>query len=63
MAIPRQMLHASELSFEHPVTGLLLELHSPLPEDFRQVMAALDMAPELLLKGRTSCGAHEAPRS
>ena len=63
MAIPRQMLHASELSFEHPVTGLLLELHSPLPEDFRKVMAALDMAPELLLKGRTSCGAHEASRS
>ena len=31
--LSRQALHASSLEFEHPVTGRLLEFHSPWPPD------------------------------
>lgn len=41
VAIARQMLHASELCLDHPVSGARLELKSPLPEDFQKVMHAL----------------------
>jgi 23S rRNA pseudouridine1911/1915/1917 synthase len=29
----RQALHASDLGFEHPVTGESMAFHAPLPED------------------------------
>jgi 23S rRNA pseudouridine1911/1915/1917 synthase len=45
ITVPRQMLHASELCLDHPVTGLSLELKSPLPEDFRSVMDSLRITP------------------
>jgi 23S rRNA-/tRNA-specific pseudouridylate synthase len=35
----RCMLHASELAFEHPVTGKEIAIHSPLPEDFKEAIA------------------------
>lgn len=35
LAVPRQMLHAAELSFYHPVTGQLIRARSPLPDDFK----------------------------
>ena len=38
---PRPMLHARALSFVHPVTGEPIELESPLPADFRAVLAEL----------------------
>lgn len=41
MAISRQMLHASELCLEHPVGGARLELKSPLPGDFQDVVRCL----------------------
>ena len=41
VAIPRQMLHASELRLEHPVSGEKLLLRAPLPTDFAAVMQAL----------------------
>jgi 23S rRNA pseudouridine1911/1915/1917 synthase len=31
--VPRQFLHAAELSFQHPLTGVTLEFEAPLPED------------------------------
>lgn len=31
--VPRQFLHASELSFDHPVTGVPLRFEDPLPPD------------------------------
>jgi 23S rRNA pseudouridine1911/1915/1917 synthase len=37
----RQALHAARLAFEHPETGLLLELEAPLPADFETLLAAL----------------------
>ncbi len=30
---PRQALHASQLSFEHPTTSKLMHFHAPLPKD------------------------------
>jgi 23S rRNA pseudouridine1911/1915/1917 synthase len=37
----RQALHAATLGFEHPRSGKLLTLHSPVPPDFAQLLAAL----------------------
>lgn len=36
----RHFLHAAWLSFRHPVSGTLVELRSPLPEDLRTAVAA-----------------------
>jgi 23S rRNA pseudouridine1911/1915/1917 synthase len=41
MAIPRQMLHASELQLDHPVSGEGLTVRAPLPLDFAAVRQAL----------------------
>jgi 23S rRNA pseudouridine1911/1915/1917 synthase len=43
-AIPgrRLWLHAERLAFEHPVTGEELEFDSPIPEDLRESVLALD---------------------
>ena len=40
-AAPRQMLHASKLSFIHLRTGKKQTFEAPLPEDFRAALAAL----------------------
>lgn len=44
MTIPRQMLHARELLLDHPVTGVPLELKSPLPADFTAVLHHLGIS-------------------
>lgn len=36
--IRRQALHSCRLTFPHPVTGQLLDIHAPLPEDMRQML-------------------------
>jgi 23S rRNA pseudouridine1911/1915/1917 synthase len=41
-ALGRQALHAAELSFIHPATGKRLQFRSPLPEDMRRLVAALE---------------------
>jgi RluA family pseudouridine synthase len=38
--VPRLMLHASRLAFDHPATGKRLEIVAPLPEDFCSVARA-----------------------
>ena len=38
-ALDRQMLHAAELGFTHPVTGAPMSLTAPLPEDFASILA------------------------
>jgi len=38
---PRQALHARRLAFDHPVSGALLELESPLPADIVGLLQAL----------------------
>jgi 23S rRNA pseudouridine1911/1915/1917 synthase len=37
----RQALHARRLQFHHPVTGEVLDLHSPLPHDMARLLDAL----------------------
>jgi 23S rRNA pseudouridine1911/1915/1917 synthase len=44
LGLTRQFLHATRLSFEHPLTGEPIEVRSPLPEDLRH---ALERAEEL----------------
>ena len=38
---PRQMLHAAQLSFVHPLTGNRLSFSAPRPEDFLDALSAL----------------------
>ncbi|OQA26026.1 MAG: Ribosomal large subunit pseudouridine synthase D [Verrucomicrobia bacterium ADurb.Bin345] len=33
-AVARQMLHAAQIAFTHPVTGAAVRVHAPLPGDF-----------------------------
>lgn len=44
---PRQFLHAGELTFEHPITGLKKTFKAPLPEDLEKVW-------EMVKKGITN---------
>lgn len=41
-SLSRQMLHACRLRIVHPVSGEWMEFGSPLPGDFRNLMALLD---------------------
>ncbi len=43
----RFFLHAAWLRFRHPVTGELMDLRSPLPDDLRRSIAAMSGMPEL----------------
>jgi len=45
---PRQLLHAAELSFVHPVSGERLTLRSEWPADLRAVLAQAAADPNLL---------------
>lgn len=40
-AMPRQALHASRLSFDHPVTGKRMDFKTGLPDDMRAVLERL----------------------
>ena len=42
-AFKRQALHATRLSLRHPVSGEIMEWHSPLPADMVALIAALEM--------------------
>ena len=39
--IDRQALHAHRLRFQHPLTGIELDLTAPLPEDLERTLQAL----------------------
>jgi 23S rRNA pseudouridine1911/1915/1917 synthase len=41
-ALPAQLLHAYALAFPHPVTGELLRLTAPLPEEFKGLIDLLN---------------------
>jgi len=41
--IPRQMLHAETLGFEHPQTGQHMEFSSPLPDDMKELIEKLTL--------------------
>lgn len=55
--VPRQMLHAWVLAFEHPTLGTRLRVVAPPPEDFRQLAESL-LGTRLPLPGST--GADES---
>jgi len=40
-ALPRQALHATDLEFPHPVTGVVMRFTSSPPEDFQRALEAL----------------------
>lgn len=50
VALPpkRHFLHAAWLMLQHPVTGEMLDLRSPLPDDLRTSLLAVSDMPELL---------------
>jgi 23S rRNA pseudouridine1911/1915/1917 synthase len=41
LAFHRQALHAAQLGFRHPVTGLMLAFSSPMPPDMQELFNAL----------------------
>jgi 23S rRNA pseudouridine1911/1915/1917 synthase len=41
LGLKGQALHAAQLSFTHPTTGMLLEFEAPLPEDFQTMLTNL----------------------
>ena len=41
LGLTRQFLHARRLSFEHPETGVLIEVESPVPADLQHVLDEL----------------------
>lgn len=41
ISFPRQMLHASSLKFRHPISGEILELNAPVPEDMETAVEKL----------------------
>ena len=45
LEVPRQMLHARELSFCHPVTGKNMTFTAPLPRDFATMFCSMSMVP------------------
>lgn len=44
----RHFLHAAWLRFRHPVTGMAIDIRSPLPDDLRQSLAQVAHDPELV---------------
>ena len=44
LEISRPWLHALELRFKHPITGDLLELQTPYPDDLVRALALLNSA-------------------
>lgn len=41
LPIRRHALHASQLAFAHPLSGIWMEFHSPIPDDFRETISIL----------------------
>jgi 23S rRNA pseudouridine1911/1915/1917 synthase len=39
--LDRFFLHAASLRFHHPVTGALLEFHSPLPQELQNLLKSV----------------------
>ncbi|MEL6543133.1 MAG: pseudouridine synthase [Myxococcota bacterium] len=40
-ALHRLALHASELRFEHPISGAVIEAHAPMPEDLSRPLSRM----------------------
>ena len=42
LGLTRQFLHSTRLAFQHPITGVRVEVHSPLPPDLRRALEAAE---------------------
>jgi 23S rRNA pseudouridine1911/1915/1917 synthase len=42
--MPRQALHAEQLAFAHPVSGIHLAFKSSLPQDFQNLLKAWSLS-------------------
>lgn len=42
-AFPRQALHATTLNFVHPATGEQMTFHAPMPQDFVDLLAGVEL--------------------
>lgn len=56
--VPRQLLHAWKISFEHPRTGERQNFTAPLPGDFRQVLHDLGADPSQLEPKQNAKNSH-----
>ncbi|MGC9358515.1 MAG: RluA family pseudouridine synthase, partial [Anaerolineae bacterium] len=41
LSVPRQFLHARDLTIDHPGTGERMTFSAPLPEDLREILVSL----------------------
>ncbi|MCS7203306.1 MAG: RluA family pseudouridine synthase [Thermodesulfovibrio sp.] len=39
--VPRQMLHALKIEFQHPITGKYLQFEAPMPSDMKEIIRIL----------------------
>lgn len=53
LEIPRQMLHAYKVAFNHPANGSEMEITSPIPEDFERIAKALFGVVSVLKKSKS----------
>lgn len=51
-AFGRQALHASSLSFVHPITQEVISFETPLPEDIRSLLDLIEFSVSLRAKGK-----------
>lgn len=56
LASRRHFLHAAWLTFQHPVTGDVLDLRSPLPPDLRAAVQAVASEP---IRSSSEAGSNE----
>jgi 23S rRNA pseudouridine1911/1915/1917 synthase len=42
LGLHRQFLHSTRMAFEHPLTGLHVEVHSALPQDLQLALSAAE---------------------
>ena len=44
ISFPRQALHAEEIAFAHPATGVRMSIRAPVPPDMQQLIRTLRQA-------------------
>lgn len=59
--LTRMALHAERVSFAHPISGELLEVCAPLPDDLRSVWAALSSGLHLVQLSTVAAVAQSGP--
>lgn len=47
----RHFLHAARIQFRHPVTGAILDIRSPLPDDLSMALVSIAESPDVVRQG------------